>query len=169
MMNKDKKIYNWEFQTKGLTTYVASSDVGVVRVKVCFKKDENFLHRFKFNYPEYEIFKDFKHNELVISSIKGYLEGNNSMIELPWDINSTPFTFNVWKSVHKIPYGETRTYSNIAYMVDSPKGARAVGQAVKKNPLLIIIPCHRVVSAEGIGGFSAGIELKKYLLNLEKR
>jgi methylated-DNA-[protein]-cysteine S-methyltransferase len=148
---------------------VASSAVGVVRVKVCFARDENFLHKLKLIYPESEFFEDFRHNELAIRAIKGYLEGDNSPIDIPWGIDSTSFTFNVWKSVCKIPYGETRAYKDIASMVGVPKGARAVGQAVKKNPLLIIIPCHRVVSADSIGGFSAGIELKKYLLSLEKR
>ena len=148
---------------------MASSDIGVVRVKVCFTRDDNFLQKLKLISPESEFLEDFRHNELAVRAIGCYLEGDNSPIYIPWGIDSTPFTFNVWKSVCKIPYGETRAYSDIASMVGVPKGARAVGQAVKKNPLLIIIPCHRVVSADSIGGFSAGIELKKYLLSLERR
>jgi O-6-methylguanine DNA methyltransferase len=169
MKDNIKKIYYWEFQSKGLTAHVASSDVGVVRVKVCFARDENFLQKLKLFYPEPEFFQDSMHNELVISAIKSYLEGDNSPIDIPWDIESTSFIFDVWKSLCKIPYGETRTYKDVASMVGVPKGARAVGQAVKRNPLLIIIPCHRVVAVNGIGGFSSGIELKKYLLNLEKK
>ncbi|UCG67754.1 MAG: methylated-DNA--[protein]-cysteine S-methyltransferase [Deltaproteobacteria bacterium] len=89
-------------------------------------------------------------------------------MNLPWDIDATAFRDRVWKSVCTIPYGETRTYKDIAAMVGTPKGARAVGQALNKNPLLILIPCHRVVAADGLGGFGSGIELKKYLLSVEQ-
>ena len=163
-----KKIYYWTFQSNGLTVHVASSVIGVVRVKVRFTRDENFLNELKNIASEAEFVEDFAHNELVVKAIKGYLRGSNLFIDLPWNIESTPFIYNVWKSVCKIPYGDTRSYSHIASVVGKPRGARAVGQAVKKNPLLIIIPCHRVVSINSLGGFSAGIELKRYLLNLEK-
>jgi len=75
---------------------------------------------------------------------------------------------NVYRSACKIPYGETKTYKDIAVMAGAPKGARAVGQALKKNPLVIFISCHRVVAVNGLGGFNSGIDMKKYLLNLEQ-
>jgi len=76
--------------------------------------------------------------------------------------------YNVYRSACAIPYGETKTYKDVAFMAGAPKGARAVGQALKKNPLVILIPCHRVVAVNGLGGFNAGINMKRYLLNLEQ-
>ena len=82
------------------------------------------------------------------------------------DLSScSDFTKRVLEEVRKIPYGEVRTYKDIAEKIGT--GYRAVGQALKKNPTPIIIPCHRVVSTKGLGGFSAGVEIKKELLKLE--
>ena len=147
---------------------MASSNIGVVRVKIGFTREENFIHELKSFAPRADFFEDFKPNETLINVIEAYLRGDNPIVDLPWDINVTPFMQNVLKDVCKIPYGETRSYKDIAFMVGTPKSARAVGQALKKNPLLIIIPCHRVVSINSLGGFSAGIDLKRYLLNLEQ-
>jgi methylated-DNA-[protein]-cysteine S-methyltransferase len=82
--------------------------------------------------------------------------------------NATPFQRAVWKATRAIPYGETRSYEWIAQRVGKPKAARAVGQALKSNPFPIIVPCHRVIGKDGsLTGFSAGIELKKRLLDME--
>ena len=163
-----KNIYYWQFQCNGLTAQVASSDIGAVRVKIGFNREENFIIELRTFSPGAEFFEDLRPNETLINVIEAYLKGDNPQIDLPWDINATPFMYKVWKSVCKIPYGETRSYKDIAFMVGTPKGARAVGQALRKNPLLIIIPCHRVVSSKGLGGFSAGIDVKRHLLNLEQ-
>lgn len=81
---------------------------------------------------------------------------------------ATVFQARVWKTARTIPYGETRSYAWLAGQLGYVKAARAVGQALGKNPLPIIIPCHRVISSDGgLGGFSAGLELKKYLLRME--
>lgn len=161
-------IYYWEFQYNGLTVHVASSNIGAVRVKMGFARDQNFMPELKSFLPEAEFFEDRRHNEALINIIEAYLKGDNPSIDLPWDINATPFMYNVYRSTCKIPYGETKTYNDIASMVGTPKGARAVGQALKKNPLLILIPCHRVVAVNGLGGFNSGINMKRYLLNLEQ-
>jgi len=165
---KGENIYYWEFQCNRLTTQVASSDIGTVCVKVGFTRKEDFISELKCLAPGAEFFEDFQPNEALINVIEAYLKGDNPPLNLQWDINATPFRYNVWKSICKIPYGETRTYKDIAFMVGTPKGARAVGQALNKNPLLILIPCHRVVSINSLGGFGAGIDVKRYLLNLEQ-
>jgi methylated-DNA-[protein]-cysteine S-methyltransferase len=83
-------------------------------------------------------------------------------------ISGTDFEHKVWLALKEIPYGETRSYKWIAEMIGSPKAVRAVGQALKKNPLPIVLPCHRVIAFDGsIGGFSCGIEIKKWLLRHE--
>lgn len=163
-----KNIYYWQFQCNGLTAQVASSNIGAVRVKIGFTREENFIPELKTYLAGAEFFEDYRPNETLINVIEAYLKGDNPQIDFPWDINATSFMYKAWRTVCKIPYGETRSYKDIAFMIGSPKGARAVGQALRKNQLLIIIPCHRVVSSKGLGGFSAGIELKRYLLNLEQ-
>ena len=167
-MDITKKIYCWEFQYNGLTAQVASSNIGAVRVKIGFTRKDNFISELKTAVPGAELFKDFQPNEALINAIESYLKRDNPEIDLPWDITVTPFMYDVYRSACKIPYGETKTYKDIAFMAGTPKGARAVGQALKKNPLLIVIPCHRVVAVNGLGGFGAGIAMKKYLLNLEQ-
>ena len=81
----------------------------------------------------------------------------------------TEFQQKVWKALQEIPYGETRTYGEIAAAIGNPKAARAVGMANNKNPIGIIIPCHRVVGANGkLVGYAGGMEKKEFLLELER-
>jgi len=82
--------------------------------------------------------------------------------------HATDFEISVWSVVRKIPYGETRTYKWLAEEIGNPKAVRAVGQALKRNPIPIIIPCHRIVGSDGsIGGYTPGIDIKRRLLELE--
>lgn len=83
-------------------------------------------------------------------------------------IIGTDFEHKVWLALKQIPYGETRSYKWIAKNINCPKAVRAVGQALRKNPLPVILPCHRVIASNGsIGGFSCGVEIKKWLLRHE--
>ena len=85
-------------------------------------------------------------------------------------VSGTEFEHKVWLALKDIPYGETRSYKWIAKAIGSPKAIRAVGQALKKNPLPIILPCHRVIASDGsIGGFSCGVSVKKWLLKHEEK
>ena len=98
-----------------------------------------------------------------------YLEGRRQTFELPLNPQGTSFQKKVWQALRDIPYGETRTYGQIAKEVGSPKGARAVGMACHNNPIIIVTPCHRVVGANGaLTGFACGLEMKEFLLGLEK-
>jgi len=107
----------------------------------------------------------------VIHRIGRYFLGERVDFPDPLDLReSTEFQRAVWKLTASIPYGETRSYAWIAEELGRPGSVRAVGQALAKNPLPIIIPCHRVVGSNGaMGGFSGGLELKKRLLALESR
>lgn len=86
----------------------------------------------------------------------------------PFWANGTLFQRRVWTEISHIPYGKTRTYGELATRIGLPKGARAVGQACHANPLALIIPCHRVVAAHGLGGFAGDLEIKQRLLALEQ-
>lgn len=100
--------------------------------------------------------------------LERYLAGKLSNFKTKLDINSgTDFQKKVWKKLLNVPYGEVVTYQDLAKAVGSPGAARAVGNAVGKNPLPIVVPCHRVLAANGLGGYSCGIEIKKDLLKIE--
>jgi methylated-DNA-[protein]-cysteine S-methyltransferase len=97
-----------------------------------------------------------------------YFNGSRRAFACLFSAQGTPFQRKVWTALLKIPYGETRTYSQIAKMVGRPSAQRAVGNAVGKNPLPVLIPCHRVVRSDGtLGGFSGGVGIKPLLLALE--
>ena len=98
-----------------------------------------------------------------------YLQGNRKTFHLPLRMKGTDFQVTVWKALCDIPYGETRSYKQIAEAIGNPKAVRAVGLANNKNPLLVVVPCHRVIGANGkLVGYAAGIEKKEFLLKLEK-
>jgi methylated-DNA-[protein]-cysteine S-methyltransferase len=97
-----------------------------------------------------------------------YLDGRlKHFIRNPVALLGTPFQVLVWKGLMQIPYGQVITYSDLANRIGKPSSARAVGNAVGANPIPIIVPCHRVVSSRGLGGYSSGIVIKKKLLRLE--
>ena len=105
-----------------------------------------------------------------IKRLSDYFEGKR--VEFPEKLildGTTPFQQRVWEATRRIPYGETRTYGEIARAAGSPLAARAAGQALGANPFPIIVPCHRVVASDGgLGGFGGGLEMKKRLLEMER-
>lgn len=98
-----------------------------------------------------------------------YFAGVRTQFDLPIAYPSgTPFQHAVWNALRDIPYGETRSYEDIARAIGNPKAVRAIGQANTRNPLLLLVPCHRVINKNGtIGGFGCGVEVKRKLLQLE--
>lgn len=101
--------------------------------------------------------------------LQEYFVGHRKEFNLPLDPKGTQFQKDVWKALETIPYGQTRSYKEIAEQVGSPKAYRAVGMSNNKNPISIIIPCHRVIGANGkMVGYGGGLDIKEYLLNLEK-
>lgn len=98
-----------------------------------------------------------------------YLIGERKEFDLPIRMRGTEFQKRVWRALLDIPYGETRSYKQIAEAIGNPKGVRAVGMANNRNQLLIVIPCHRVIGASGsLVGYGEGLEMKEFLLRLEK-
>lgn len=99
-----------------------------------------------------------------------YFAGKRTQFELPLEAWGTEFQMKVWRALRDIPFGQTRSYLDLARVVGSPKASRAVGIANGKNPLSIIVPCHRVVGSDGaLTGFAGGLETKAKLLDLEAR
>lgn len=98
-----------------------------------------------------------------------YFEGKRKEFELPLSLNGTDFQRSVWKALQSIPYGETRSYKQIAQQAGNGKACRAVGMANHRNPVMIVVPCHRVIGADGsMVGYGGGLDMKEFLLRLEK-
>lgn len=104
----------------------------------------------------------------IFAELERYFAGEPTPFDVPLDPAGTPFQQAVWAALRRIPYGETRSYLQVAREVGRPRGPRAVGQAVGSNPLGIVVPCHRVVTTDKrLGGFGGGLDLKRKLLRLE--
>jgi O-6-methylguanine DNA methyltransferase len=119
--------------------------------------------------PRAAVIKNRLPNEKVLIELEEYFSGNRKKFSVPLNSLGTPFQLKVWEELRNIPYGETRTYSDIAEKIKNPKGQRAVGLANNKNPIGIVVPCHRVIGKNGaLVGYAGGIELKERLLNIER-
>jgi len=151
-----------------LQIYLASSQRGAVRVGLFLDKGPDCISYFKRTYPDNALVEDKEMNYPLLVAVESALAGGPVSKGIRLDIKHTPFQMKAWQGIRAIPFGETKTYGEVADMAGCPGGARAIGQAMHRNPLPLIFPCHRVVTAKGLGGFGGGLELKKYLLNREK-
>lgn len=106
----------------------------------------------------------------ALKQLREYLAGTRKIFTLKLDPVGSEFQKKVWNAMREIPYGETRSYGQIARQIGSPKASRAVGQAANRNPLPIVIPCHRLIGSNGsLTGYAGGLETKQMLLELEKK
>jgi methylated-DNA-[protein]-cysteine S-methyltransferase len=129
--------------------------------RICFEN--------QINESDYLIIKTELQKE-AISQICEYLRGKRKTFDVKTYLKGTDYQMRVWNALLKIPYGKTASYKDIAKIMGNENAARAVGCANNKNPLPIIIPCHRVIGSDGrLTGFGGGIEIKEFLLNLERQ
>ena len=161
-------IYYSFFDTQLLKkVFVASTERGVCMVDF-LKSEKVFLKELRERFLG-KIIRDDRKNKAVLSQLKRYLQGKLRHFNLPLDFKGTPFEKRVWSELAKIPYGQTRSYKEIAQAIGHPKAFRAVGNANGRNSLPLIIPCHRVIESNGgLGGFGHGLKVKKQLLDFEK-
>lgn len=121
------------------------------------------------SYPNATCEKRLIANQLI-GELEEYLGGKRRSFSICLSPKGTPFQMKVWHALLQIPYGQTRSYKQIAQTIGNEKASRAVGSANRNNPLLILIPCHRVIHQDGsLSGYAAGVELKEKLLNLEQK
>jgi O-6-methylguanine DNA methyltransferase len=148
---------------------LAASNKGLIHIQSVVPSEKayvNFLKRSFVGTPE----KNLKRLKPATDQLRLYLKGKLRNFDVPLDFfTGTTFQKQVWKKLASIPYGETRSYAWLARSVKRPNAHRAVGNANGKNPLSILLPCHRVIQSNGdLGGYSGGLRIKKYLLELEK-
>lgn len=151
----------WQMQTSIGNIFLVASDKGLQGV---FLRKQNIpmAISLKNKQAEVQILSD------AVKQLEEYFVGKRQQFDLPFDIEGTTFQKQVWKALSKIPFGKTVSYRDIAKKINNPKAVRAVGSANGKNPLCIIVPCHRVIAADGsLGGYSGGLSIKKKLLKLE--
>ena len=127
------------------------------------------LRAISFQKPKGMIFKKTRESSLVKKELSEYFGKNRTAFTCPTRFTEgTDFEKNVWQALKEIPYGETKTYKWLAEIIGKPQASRAVGQALSKNPIPIIFPCHRIIESDGsIGGYSAGTDIKRRLLEIE--
>ena len=108
--------------------------------------------------------------EQAEAELAEYFAGSRKIFTVPVRLSGTDFQMKVWAALQEIPYGETATYGEIARRIGRPKACRAVGTANHNNPIPIVVPCHRVIGADGgLTGYGGGLQIKSYLLELEKK
>jgi len=165
------QVYIGQTETHLGTVYYAVSPQGAVAITVPGQPRDEFLRILtRLNVEPTDCLPDNEDKHGVRQQLSEYFTGVRREFNFPLDIRGTDFQLRVWRALRRIPYGETRSYGDIATTVGVPKGARAVGQANKRNPLPLVVPCHRVCAHDGqLGGFAGGLDCKQALLELEKK
>jgi methylated-DNA-[protein]-cysteine S-methyltransferase len=161
----EQKIY-WDIlDFNSNEIYFSATDKGLCYVG---SPEETYEHMVK-RFPAADFEKSPKALEPYRHELTDYLEGKLSKFSLQVDVKGTPFQEAIWGALKEIPYGGTCTYSDIAEKIGKPAAVRAVGTAIGANPVLITVPCHRVIGKNGaITGYRGGITMKQHLLELEK-
>ncbi|HYE74280.1 MAG TPA: bifunctional DNA-binding transcriptional regulator/O6-methylguanine-DNA methyltransferase Ada [Blastocatellia bacterium] len=147
---------------------VAATERGVCSVTFG-DRDEKLIADLNAEYPAAEIKVDDDILAQIVSTILNYLSGKEPRLDLPLDLQATAFRLRVWKELRRIPYGETRSYSEVAAAIGQPTATRAVASACAANPVALVTPCHRVVREGGeLSGYRWGVERKRKLLEKER-
>lgn len=149
-----------------LGTYVlVSSQKGVVCVK---PEDRAPAWLARWDREDIQLRDNGGHNHELASQLDAYFGGRLRQFGVPLDLRGTPFQRRVWELLRAIPYGDTRSYGQIAEAMGRPDAARAVGRAIGSNPVSIVVPCHRVIGSNGeLTGYGGGLHRKEALLDLE--
>jgi methylated-DNA-[protein]-cysteine S-methyltransferase len=122
------------------------------------------------HYPHSILIQDVERVEPYIIELIEFFKGERTDFTIPFDVSGTPFQHAVWDALRGIPYGQTRSYSDIANQIQKPSSVRAIGGAIGENPTLITVPCHRVIGKNGsLTGYRGGLDMKTKLLHLERR
>ena len=170
--------YNWQLIGALMQYAIADSPLGRVLVAATQRgvsavylgeDDDHLVTELNQEYHSATIEQDESALGRWVEAILDYLSGRQRALDLPLDVVATAFQMRVWQLLRSIPYGETRSYSQMARELGSPKAARAVGRACATNPVSLVIPCHRAIRADGgLGGYRWGLHRKERLLERER-
>jgi methylated-DNA-[protein]-cysteine S-methyltransferase len=152
----------WQMDSQIRPIYLVASATGLQGI-FWHKQNVPMAKSLKGATPEVKILKQ------AVCELEEYFLGKRTQFNLPLEMSGTKFQKQVWTQLSKIPYGKTCSYKDVASRIKNPKAMRAVGTANGKNPFCIVIPCHRVIAADGsIGGYTGGLDIKVKLLTLEQ-
>lgn len=147
-------FYSCKYQFENISLYLVATETHLINIQ--------------FTQPQKALLQTTELLSMATIQLDEYFQGKRTTFSLPFKLTGTPFQLAVWKELQNIPYGQTTSYKEIAQKINKPKAYRAVGMANNKNPLPIIIPCHRVIGSNGkLIGYAGGLKLKNYLLKLE--
>lgn len=148
-------FYSCKYQFENISLYLIATETHLINIQ--------------FTQPQKALLQTTELLSMATIQLDEYFQGKRTTFSLPFKLTGTPFQLAVWKELQNISYGQTTSYKEIAQKINKPKACRAVGMANNKNPLPIIIPCHRVIGSNGkLIGYAGGLKLKNYLLELEK-
>ena len=148
-------FYSCKYQFENISLYLVATETHLINIQ--------------FTQPQKALLQTTELLSMATIQLDEYFQGKRTTFSLPFKLTGTPFQLAVWKELQNIPYGQTTSSKEIAQKINKPKACRAVGMANNKNPLPIIIPCHRVIGSNGkLIGYAGGLKLKNYLLELEK-
>ena len=148
-------LYTCKYQFENISLYLVATETHLINIQ--------------FTQPQKALLQTTELLSMATIQLDEYFQGKRTTFSLPFKLTGTPFQLAVWKELQNIPYGKTTSYKEIAQKINKPKAYRAVGMANNKNPLPIIIPCHRVIGSNGkLIGYAGGLKLKNYLLELAK-
>lgn len=157
------------YETKIGKILIAQDQQGITEVSIVTAQDTESDSKVSRRNCEYQ----FQETELIKETrrqLLEYLEGDRTEFTVSLNPKGTNFQKKVWEALRAIPYGETRSYKQIACSIGNEKAVRAIGGANHVNPIMCIIPCHRVIGADGsLVGYAGGLQVKEQLLNMEKR
>jgi O-6-methylguanine DNA methyltransferase len=131
------------------------------------KTDRELESRLKSSFPTATVTRNDRAMAGTRRTVARRIAGKDLDDKLPLDLHGTPFQVEVWKEMLRIPAGRTRSYAEVARNIGRPKAFRAVAQACGANPIPVVVPCHRVVASNGLGGYTGGIDRKIFLLKAE--
>lgn len=134
------EIYCWNIRIEDLNIYLASSKRGALRIGLSLREKQDSADFFRKRFPNTRLAENYPLNKLLVQAVQAALLNKPFKSTVDFDFSCTPFQWQVLKTIARIPFGETRTYGDVASMVGKPKGARAIGQVMRKNPMPLIFP-----------------------------
>ncbi|WDL96721.1 methylated-DNA--[protein]-cysteine S-methyltransferase [Alicyclobacillus sp. ALC3] len=168
-MTPEPPFVYWDrFEYDEWTFHVAATDRGICRITLPNEKFDALQQWCKKHAPGSDLVRDPVKLRPYIEQIEEYLSGQRKDFSVPLDLRGTPFQIRVWRTLLDIPFGATRSYSQIGESIGNPTAVRAVGATNGANPIPIVVPCHRVIGKSGnLTGYRGGVDMKARLLMLE--
>jgi methylated-DNA-[protein]-cysteine S-methyltransferase len=168
-MRAMETLHTADFETTVGSLRIASTERGLAYVQLPHANGRGFDGWRTRHVPNAIVKQGFESNRIYVSQILEFFEGKRERFELPVDLRGTAFQLAVLEEVARIPFGETRSYGEIARAVGRPNASRAVGAANGANPVSLVVPCHRVIASNGhLQGYGGGVDLKAKLLAMER-